>query len=43
MGWLAECFLCGRTDEEVALIPVRVKGEDRWVCVRCIPKLIHGG
>jgi len=43
MTLLAECYLCGKTDKEVVLIPVRVRGGDKWVCVKCLPKLIHGG
>jgi hypothetical protein len=25
------------------LIPCRTGGESLWVCVRCLPPLIHGG
>ncbi len=37
-----KCYVCGNTDEEAALFPVRHKGEDKWVCARCLPRLIHG-
>ncbi len=37
-----ECFLCGETDEATALLPVRRRGQSEWVCVHCLPRLIHG-
>lgn len=37
-----ECFLCQLRDTQVALLPVRRAGRSEWVCVRCLPKLIHG-
>jgi hypothetical protein len=37
-----KCFICGNTDKEAAFFPVRVRGEDKWVCAKCLPKLIHG-
>ncbi len=36
------CFLCGRKDNVVALLAVRQQGRSEWVCVRCLPRLIHG-
>ena len=36
------CFLCGDTDESTALLPVRRGGKSEWVCVHCLPRLIHG-
>jgi Pyruvate/2-oxoacid:ferredoxin oxidoreductase delta subunit len=36
------CFLCGDTDESTALLPVRRRGRSEWVCVHCLPRLIHG-
>lgn len=36
------CHHCGNTEEDVALLPFRLKGESLWVCVRCLPALIHG-
>jgi len=36
------CFECGRTEDQVVLLPCRSKGESVWVCVRCLPALIHG-
>ena len=38
----AGCSSCGRTDRETTLIPIRLKGEDKWICAKCLPKLIHG-
>jgi len=40
---LAEtCFRCGATEEDAVLFPCRHQGESRWVCVHCLPPLIHG-
>ena len=37
-----ECFHCKASDARVALLPVRRSGRSEWVCVRCLPALIHG-
>jgi ferredoxin len=37
-----ECFLCGAGDGVAPLLPVRRQGCSEWVCVRCLPRLIHG-
>ena len=37
------CHRCGNTDAGTVLIPCRSGGESLWVCVRCLPGLIHGG
>src|SRR5512139_3468907 len=31
------CNLCGATEDERALLPIRAKGDSTWVCVRCLP------
>ncbi len=36
------CFLCGSSEDERVLLPCRRQGEELWVCVRCLPPLIHG-
>lgn len=36
------CFLCDREDVVVPLLPVRRMGRSEWVCVHCLPRLIHG-
>lgn len=36
------CFLCGAREGAEVLIPCRFKGDSLWVCVRCLPRLIHG-
>ena len=36
------CSLCGAADAERPLLACRWKGESVWVCVRCLPPLIHG-
>ena len=36
------CFRCGATGDEAVLFPCRHEGRSQWVCVRCLPPLIHG-
>ena len=36
------CFSCGANEMDRPLLPVRSKGESTWVCVKCLPALIHG-
>jgi len=36
------CFLCDGEDSVAPLLPVRRHGKSEWVCVRCLPRLIHG-
>jgi len=36
------CFMCGTSEKDRVLIPCRKEGESLWVCVRCLPPLIHG-
>ncbi len=36
------CFLCERESMVVPLIPIRRLGRSEWVCVHCLPRLIHG-
>lgn len=38
-----ECFNCGKPEKDTVLLPCRKNGESLWVCVRCLPPLIHGG
>lgn len=37
-----KCMNCGRSENEAVLLPARTKGESTWVCVKCLPALIHG-
>lgn len=39
---IMKCSLCGISENDRPLLPLKSKGESEWVCVRCIPKLIHG-
>ncbi|EAX47210.1 4Fe-4S ferredoxin, iron-sulfur binding domain protein [Thermosinus carboxydivorans Nor1] len=39
---IMKCHMCGITEHERPLLPIKTKGESDWVCVRCIPRLIHG-
>jgi len=36
------CFMCTTSEEESYLIAVKHKGQSRWCCTRCLPRLIHG-
>ncbi len=37
-----KCFVCGTTDKERVYLPCVHAGEEKLVCVRCLPILIHG-
>jgi MinD superfamily P-loop ATPase len=37
-----ECFRCSTQDTDSVLFPCRKGGESLWVCVKCLPPLIHG-
>lgn len=37
-----KCMNCGATSKEKVLLPCEDKGEKKYVCVRCLPVLIHG-
>jgi hypothetical protein len=36
------CMQCGSSSEVRVLLPCLHQGESLWVCVRCLPMLIHG-
>lgn len=36
------CFRCGASEADAVLFPCRHQGRSQWVCVRCLPPLIHG-
>jgi len=36
------CFHCGTSSDERVLLKCEEKGEEKHVCVRCLPVLIHG-
>jgi len=36
------CFNCGRSENDALLFPCRKHGASTWVCVKCLPALIHG-
>lgn len=36
------CFVCETDGAERVMLACSDKGEDKWVCVRCLPYLIHG-
>ena len=37
------CTICGIKSEERILLCGEQQGKQVWVCVRCLPVLIHGG
>ncbi len=36
------CLICHATSEERVLLCGVEQDRDVWVCVRCLPRLIHG-
>jgi hypothetical protein len=38
----SKCLNCGATSEDAVLLQCENKGKTDWVCVRCLPILIHG-
>ncbi len=36
------CLNCGTTSDQAVLLKCENKGKPEWVCVRCLPVLIHG-
>jgi DNA-directed RNA polymerase subunit RPC12/RpoP len=37
-----KCLNCGIASEEVLLLPCVFRGESLYICVKCLPELIHG-
>jgi hypothetical protein len=37
------CFVCGASDKNLVYLPCVHEGEQKHVCTRCLPVLIHGG
>lgn len=36
------CSFCNTSEDDAYLLPVKHQGDSRWVCTRCLPRLIHG-
>jgi MinD superfamily P-loop ATPase len=36
------CHWCQTPDTVTPLLPVRFRSQSVWVCVKCLPQLIHG-
>jgi NAD-dependent dihydropyrimidine dehydrogenase PreA subunit len=36
------CYLCGMSEDDMPLLPLRTKGTNVWCCTKCLPALIHG-
>jgi hypothetical protein len=41
-GPVAECMMCHCGSNDRPLIPLVHHGQEQWVCVGCLPMLIHG-
>ena len=37
-----KCFMCENTSEEKVLVNIEKDGEAKFVCVGCLPAIIHG-
>ena len=37
------CQVCGAGSDDRVLLGAEDKGQETYVCVRCLPILIHGG
>lgn len=37
-----KCFVCGTDKKEVTFLKCINEGTEKYVCVRCLPILIHG-
>jgi len=36
------CSVCGVTSKERILVSAEKEGGQVWICVRCLPAIIHG-
>ncbi|MDI6743751.1 MAG: hypothetical protein QMD07_00070 [Thermodesulfovibrionales bacterium] len=36
------CFVCGQSNKGVVYLKCIHEGTEKFVCVRCLPVLIHG-
>lgn len=36
------CSFCGTSEDDSHLLAIKHKGESRWYCTHCLPRLIHG-
>ncbi len=37
-----KCVVCGTTSDQRVLLACESQGKEGHVCVRCLPRLIHG-
>ncbi|MHB1390402.1 MAG: hypothetical protein ACYCXF_04085 [Thermoleophilia bacterium] len=37
-----KCLSCGNTSDKAVLLDCVKDGDPNWVCVHCLPMLIHG-
>jgi len=38
---MSQCLNCGRSEDEIPLLKIRYRGEERHICSGCFPLLIH--
>lgn len=36
-----KCLNCGKTEQQIPLLNLNFKGEDKHICPQCLPILIH--
>lgn len=36
-----KCFICENTSHDKVLVKIEKEGQDQYVCVRCLPTVIH--
>ena len=37
-----KCFMCGNTSDDKVLVKIETEWKDDYVCVSCLPQVIHG-
>ncbi len=37
-----KCFMCENTSHDKVLVAIEKEGEAKFVCVGCLPTVIHG-
>ncbi|GAB4390801.1 MAG: hypothetical protein Kow0025_25280 [Thermodesulfovibrionales bacterium] len=37
-----KCYVCGKADKDAVYLKCVHEGQEKLVCVRCLPMLIHG-
>ena len=37
-----KCFMCEKSSHDKVLVKIEKAGEEKFVCVGCLPAVIHG-